>query len=186
MRKIVNSTYISLDGDIEKLDQWSFDYWSDDLERFATKQLFAADTLLMGRETYENFASAWSGRAGADEFADRMNAIDKVVISDTLTGGDWGPTTVVSRAGVAAAITALKGQPGGDILMYGFGPVAKTLLAHDLLDEVRFWVHPVIAGSSSSLAADGFMHRLKLVRTDAMDTGVVVLSYTPGGAPAAS
>ncbi|MFE0646969.1 dihydrofolate reductase family protein [Streptomyces sp. NPDC059534] len=178
MRKIINSTYVSLDGDIEKLDQWSFDYWSGDLERYAHKLLFAADALLMGRETYENFAPAWSERAGSDAFADRMNAIDKYVASTTLAGGDWGDTTVIPRDGFVEAITALKERPGGDILMYGFGPVARTLLAHDLLDEVHFWVHPVIAGGGT-LAADGLLHRLKHLHTETLDTGVVVLTYAP-------
>ncbi|WP_371636490.1 dihydrofolate reductase family protein [Streptomyces zaomyceticus] len=177
MRKIINSTYLSLDGDIEKLDQWSFAYWSDDLERYAHKLLFAADTLLMGRETYVNFASAWSARAGADAFADRMNALDKYVVSSTLTGGDWGATTVAPRDAAVEAIAALKEGPGGDILMYGFGPVAQTLLAHGLLDEVHFWVHPVIAGGGT-LAADGFRHHLKHIRTETLDTGVVILTYT--------
>ncbi|MEU0936233.1 MULTISPECIES: dihydrofolate reductase family protein [unclassified Embleya] len=185
MRKIVNSTYISLDGDIEKLDQWSFDYWSDDLERYAHSLLFAADTLLMGRETYANFAPAWSARAGADAFADRMNSIDKYVVSSTLAGGDWGRTTVIPRDKAVAEIAELKAQPGGDILMYGFGPVAKTLLAHGLLDEVHFWVHPVIAGGGT-LAADGFRHRLKHTRTEALDTGVMVLVYTPAAEAASS
>ncbi|WP_405661110.1 dihydrofolate reductase family protein [Streptomyces sp. RK9] len=184
MRKIVNSTYVSLDGDIEKLDQWSFDYWSDDLERYANKLLFAADALLMGRETYVNFEPAWSKRAGADAFTDRMNSIDKYVVSSTLTGGDWGPTTVIPQDGAVEAIAALKEQPGADILMYGFGPVAKTLLTHGLLDEVHFWVHPVIAGGGT-LASDSFQHRLKHLRTETLDTGVVVLTYAParGEAP---
>ncbi|MFC7450438.1 dihydrofolate reductase family protein [Rhodococcus daqingensis] len=178
MRKIINSTYISLDGDIEQLDQWSFDYWSDDLERYAHKLLFAADALLMGRETYANFEPAWSERAGTDAFADRMNSIDKYVVSSTLAGGAWGDTTVIPQDKAVAEITELKARPGGDILMYGFGPVAKTLLEHGLLDEVHFWVHPVIAGGGT-LAADGFRGRLEHTHTELMDTGVVVLTYAP-------
>jgi dihydrofolate reductase len=107
-----------------------------------------------------------------------MNAIDKYVVSSTLSGGDWGPTTVVPRDEAVEAIAELKGRPGGDILMYGFGPVAKTLLAHGLIDEIHFWVHPVIAGGGS-LAADGFRDRLKLLGTEVLDTGVVVLVYAP-------
>ncbi|MER6675052.1 dihydrofolate reductase family protein [Streptomyces sp. NPDC000983] len=178
MRRIINSTYLSLDGDIEKLDRWSFDYWSDDLERYAHKLLFAADALLMGRETYVNFESAWSRRAGADAFSDRMNDIDKYVVSSTLNGGAWGTTTVLPRDTAVQAIAALKDGPGGDILMYGFGPVAKSLLSHGLLDEIHFWVHPVIAGGGT-LAADGFQDRLEHVRTEVLDTGVVVLVYSP-------
>jgi dihydrofolate reductase len=178
MRKIINSTYLSLDGDIEKLDQWSFDHWSADLERYAHKLLFSADALLMGRETYENFEPAWSERAGTDDFADRMNGIDKYVVSSTLSEGAWGATTVIPRDEAVEAITELKGRPGGDILMYGFGPVAKTLLAQGLIDEIHFWVHPVIAGGGS-LASDGFRDRLKLIRTEVLDTGVVVLVYAP-------
>ncbi|MCB5168303.1 dihydrofolate reductase family protein [Streptomyces bambusae] len=178
MRKIVNSTYISLDGDTERLDQWSFEHWSEDLEQYANRLLSDADALLMGRETYVNFAEAWSKRAGADAFADRMNAIPKYVVSDTLDSGDWGETTVIARDRAAEEIARLKERPGGNVLMYGFGPVAQTLLTHGLLDEVHFWVHPVIAGGGT-LAANGFRHRLRHTGTTAMDTGVVVLTYAP-------
>ncbi|MEU8773343.1 dihydrofolate reductase family protein [Streptomyces sp. NPDC048606] len=184
MRKTVNSTYVSLDGDTERIDQWSFEYWSDDLERYAHRLLFAADALLMGRETYVNFAAAWSERAGADAFADRMNEIAKYVVSDTLEGGDWGDTTIIPRDRAAEEIARLKERPGGDILLYGFGPVAENLLTHDLLDEVHFWVHPVIAGTGAgggagTTGAQGSLRRLRHTGTTPMDSGVVVLTYEP-------
>ena len=155
MRKIVNSTYLSLDGDQENLDQWHFDYWSDDLAAYAHDLLFSSDALLMGRLTYEGFAPAWTSRAGQDDFADRMNDIKKYVVSSTLDQADWNNTTVIHPKNAVDEISRLKQQPGMDILMYGFGPVATTLVQHGLLDQVRFWVHPVLAGGGT-LVTDGF------------------------------
>jgi dihydrofolate reductase len=178
MRRIINSTYVSLDGDQGKLDEWHFEHWSDEVAAYAQDLLFSSDALLMGRLTYEGFAPAWSSRAGQDDFADRMNAIDKYVVSSTLEKAEWNNTKILSRENAVEEISKLKQQPGRNILMYGFGPVAKMLLEHDLLEEVRFWVHPVLAGAGS-FNRDGFTTRFTLTDTKPFDTGVVVLTYEP-------
>ncbi|MER7758696.1 dihydrofolate reductase family protein [Streptomyces sp. NPDC097619] len=178
MRRIVNSTYLSLDGDIERADQWSFDYWSEDSEQYAERLSSRADALLMGRETYVAFAAAWSARAGADAFADRMNSIPKYVVSDTLEETGWGDTTVIPRDRAVRELARLKEGTGGDLLQYGFGPVSETLLDHGLLDELHFWVHPVFAGGGT-LGSDGFRQRLRHTGTTVTDKGVVVLRYEP-------
>ena len=146
MRRIINSTYVSLDGVIEHPEQWQFDYLDDATNKFESDQLFASDALLMGRRTYQSFAEAWPSQTGP--FADKINTMPKYVASTTLQQADWPDTTIIN-GDLVQEVTKLKQQPGNDILMYGFGPVAQTLLAHGLLDEVRLWVHP----SSSAPAA---------------------------------
>jgi dihydrofolate reductase len=178
MRKIINSTYVSLDGDQQTLDQWHFDYWSDELAAYAERLLGSSDALLMGRGTYEGFEPAWTSRAGQDAFADRMNEIPKYVVSSTLKDPTWNNTTVIDPAKAVAALTTLKSQPGENILMYGFGPVAKLVLENELLDELRLWVHPVLAGGGT-LVTDGFKARFELTASEPLDTGVVVLTYRP-------
>ncbi len=98
MRKIINATYMTLDGDISNMQDWHFEYFGDEAMRAAREQLFGSDALLMGRKTYDGFAPVWSGRAGADEFADRKNSIPKYVVSSTLKDPAWDNTTVISDA----------------------------------------------------------------------------------------
>ncbi|MFI5621784.1 dihydrofolate reductase family protein [Streptomyces sp. NPDC051567] len=178
MRKIISTTNISLDGAMDKLEEWHFGYWSDDLGKHAEKLLFGSDAILMGRATYEGFAEAWPEQAGTGEFADRMNSIQKYVVSSTLEKADWENTTIIRQEDAVEEIAKLRQQEGKDILTYGFGPVARTLLANNLLDEVRFWVHPVIAGGGN-LGNDDFKTAFKLTSAEPLDTGVVVLTYVP-------
>lgn len=178
MKKIINSTYISLDGVMENPQNWI--YFNDEARAFATEQLFASDTLLMGRRTYETFAAAWPERSG-DEFADRMNSTTKYVASATLDKAEWSNTTVIS-GDVPTEVSRLKQQPGTDILMYGFGPLSHTLLEHNLLDELRFWVNPVLVGSGTPqdlLFREIPETKLTLVNTRVHRDGVVILSYQP-------
>lgn len=100
------------------------------------------------------------------------------MVSSTLENPAWNNTIVIDPADAVAEITALKAQQGENILMYGFGPVAKLLLEHDLLDEVRLWVHPIMAGGGT-LATDGFKARFALTDSKPLDTGVVVLTLRP-------
>ena len=92
MRRVVNSTYVSLDGVIEHLEQWHFDYFDDEAGQYAWELLSASDALLMGRLTYEGFAEAWSSRSG--EFADKINGMRKYVASTTLEEVDWAGSTL--------------------------------------------------------------------------------------------
>ena len=179
MRQIINSTYVSLDGLIEQLERWHFGYLDDSSNQFEWGQLQAADALLMGRRTYEGFAETWPSQTG--EFADQINTMPKYVASTTLQQADWANTTVI-RGDLVQAVAKLKQQPGKDILMYGFGPVAQTLLAHGLLDEVRLWVFPVFVGTgslSNLLFRQGNAARMALVDTKPLPSGVVILSYRP-------
>ena len=180
MRRTVTSTYVSLDGVIENPQRWSLDYFNDEAGKYATDQLFASDTLLMGRRTYDVFASSWPLRSG-DAFSDRMNSMAKYVVSSTMEKAEWNNTAIIS-GDVAAEVSRLKQQPGQDILMYGFGPVGRTLLEHHLLDELRFWVHPIFVGSGTPqdlLFREFPRTKLALAETKTFTNGVVILSYRP-------
>jgi dihydrofolate reductase len=173
---ITNSTFVSLDGVINHMERWHFDYIDEESNAVALEQLRAADALLMGRHTYDIYASAWPGRDG--EIAERINAMTKYVASTTLETADWQNTTVM-RGDLVEGVSALKGGPER-ILMHGYGPVAKTLVRHGLLDELILWIHPVLAGVGTAtdvIFTDGLHRQLTLHNTKPLDSGVVVLSY---------
>ena len=178
MRKIIVSTYMTLDGVIEN-PMWTMPYWADDIAAFQTNDLFTSDALLLGRETYQGFAEAWAPRAGADAFADRINSLPKYVPSRTLPAGaaDWNGTII--NGDVVQEIARLKQQPGQNILKYGGGELLNTLVQHNLLDELHVMVYPVVVGSGARLFPEGSNASLKLVETKSFSTGVVALIYHP-------
>jgi dihydrofolate reductase len=179
MRKIINSTYISLDGAIENPQDWPAGRPDDGTAgQIQTDLLFACDAVLMGRRTYEGFAPVWAARSG-DPYSDRINSMDKYVVSTTLTGPEWTNTEVIADD-VIARIGALKQQPGQDIVQYGFGQLSFALLAHGLLDEVRLWVHPLFVGRGGPgdlLYRDCDLTEFELVGAQPLTSGIVVLSY---------
>ena len=176
MRKLVESTFVSLDGVISSPQDWSPPYWNDEHADYARKLLFSADALLLGRVTYEGFAEAWPPRAG-DEFADRINGLPKYVASRTLEEATWNATII--RGDVAEEVARLKEQPGESILKFGTGELDRTLLAHDLVDEFHFWIFPVLAGGGQRLIEGVETTHLKLVETTTFSTGLVVHAYAP-------
>jgi dihydrofolate reductase len=176
MSNISNSTFVSLDGVVNHMDKWHFDYVDEESDALALEQLRAADAMLMGRNTYEVYAGAWPGRDG--EYADAINAIPKFVASDTLTDPTWHNTTVLD-GDLVEAVRKLGAEDGASILMHGYGPVAKTLLAADLLTELHLWVHPHLAGVGEEgdlLIHPGLNKKLELTATRTFDSGVVVLT----------
>ena len=177
MRKVIVSTYVTLDGVMEAPEKWVFQFWNDEHAKYAHDQLFASDALLMGRLVYEEFAVSWPSRR--NEFADRMNALPKYVVSTTLEEAAWNNSTII-KEDVAEEVSRLKQQPGQDILMYGSADLMHTLMQHDLIDEYRIWVHPVVLGSGKRLFREGSETKvLRLVDTTTFSSGVVVLSYQP-------
>lgn len=180
MRKIINSTYITLDGVIEGPHLWPRLNAPAD-ERATAMQidlLMACDAVLMGRRTYDGFAPVWPTRSG-DPFSDRINTIPKYVVSNTLKDPDWANTTVVS-GDVAARIKTLKEQDGQDIVQYGFGSVSKLLMQRGLLDELRLWVYPQTVGNNSLadlFASNATQAQFHLVESSALSNGIVVLAY---------
>jgi dihydrofolate reductase len=185
MRKIINSTYITLDGVIANPQDWpSSDVDDDTGGIIQTELLFACDAVLMGRHTYDSFAAAWPARSG-DPFSDRINSMSKYVVSTTLRNPAWNNTTVISDDPVAY-VTQLKERPGKDIVQYGFGQLAYALMEHGLLDELRLWVHPLFVGSGGPQALlyrEGPLTRLSLVDATPLKTGNVILTYRPAQKP---
>ncbi|MGW0229276.1 dihydrofolate reductase family protein [Actinopolymorpha singaporensis] len=176
MRNIISSTFVSLDGVVNHMDRWHFDYVDDESNALALEQLRAADAMLMGRKTYEVYAGAWPGRDG--EYAETINAIPKYVVSTTLTEPTWQNTTVLA-GDLIEQVHKLRAQGGASILMHGYGPLAKTLLRANLLTELHLWVHPHLAGvgDQSDLIIDqGLNKKLKLTANRTLDSGVVVLT----------
>jgi dihydrofolate reductase len=172
MRKLVESTFMTLDGVIENPQDWGPPYWDDDHNEYARKLLSSADALLLGRETYEAFAQAWPARAGANDYTDRINDMPKHVASRTLKETTWNATII--EGDVAEGVAKLKQQPGEDLLKFGTGELDRALMEHDLVDEFHFWVFPVVAGGGRRLF-DGFdLTHLKLLDTSTFESGIVV------------
>ena len=177
MRRIVSFTNMSLDGLIELMEEWHFDYIDDETTKIAEQQLSTCDALILGRRTYDAFAETWPARTGA--IAEKLNSMKKYVASTTLDKADWNNSTLI-RGNLVEEVAKIKQQPGQDILMYGFGPVAQTLLQHGLFDDLHVAVHPVltgVGGLGEMLFRPGNAARLELTGTHALASGVVVLSY---------
>jgi dihydrofolate reductase len=181
MRSVVWSEYISLDGVVDEPGEWSIPYFSDDLAKYKYDELFASDALLLGRITYEAFAAAWPTMEELEgDFAVRMNTLPKYVASTTLQKADWNNSTII-RENVPEAVSELKHQSGKDILIGGSGALAKTLMPHNLIDEIRMLVHPIGVGTGKRLF-EGAQESigLKLVDTQTFESGVVALTYHAG------
>jgi len=176
MRKLVESTFVTLDGVITDPQVWGSPYWDEEHNAYANKLLLAADALLLGRATYEVFAQAWPSRSG-DETADRINSMPKFVASTTLREATWNST--ILGGDVADEVRKLKQLPGENILKFGTGVLDRTLIQHNLIDEFHFWMFPVVAGSGGRLL-DGVVEstHLKLSTTTTFASGIVVLTYS--------
>ncbi len=188
MRRIVVSEFVSLDGVVEdpggaerfKHGGWSFKFRDDQVPKYKLDELFTSDSLLLGRVTYEEFAKAWPSRKDDMGFADKMNNMAKYVVSTTLKKVDWNNSRLI-KGNIAEEVKKLKQEPGRDILVYGSGSLVNTLLQHDLVDELRLMVHPVVLGSGRRLFDDNAetMKVLKLVESKMFPSGIVLLSYHP-------
>ena len=178
MRKVVLSVYVTLDGVMEA-PEWSFQFWNEEAAKYAFDQLFASDILLLGRVTYQGFADAWPSMTDEEGFADRMNSMPKFVISTTLDEVEWNNTRLI-KENVVEEISKLKQQSGQDILIYGSSDLVHTMMPHDLIDEYRIWIHPVVVGKGKRLFKDRSEKAvLRLIETKTFRTGVVVLVYQP-------
>jgi dihydrofolate reductase len=178
VRKIIESTLVSLDGVIGDPHLWAMDYFDNEAEKFALELLSASDAMLMGRRTYEFFAAAFPHRTG--DYGDRINGIRKYVFSSTLPKADWSNSTLV-KGDVAVEVARLKQQPGKDLVIYGHGLLGQTLLEQGLLDELKLWIHPLFAGRGKLLFREGERRKLKLIAQKTLATGVAVLSYKASG-----
>ena len=175
MRKLIESTFVTLDGVIENPQVWGPPYWDDDHSAYAAKLLAAADALFLGRRTYEGFVQAWPQREG--DAADRINALPKHVASRTLHEATWNATII--EGDLAEAVADLKQQPGEDILKYGTGEVDLTLIPNGLVDELHLWIFPVLAGGGQRLIEGIDTMHLELVDSTRFRSGIVVNAYVP-------
>src|SRR6476469_10443123 len=160
MGRIVVTEFVSLDGVMEDpggSENFAQGGWSFKISRGEggvknkLDETFASDALLLGRVTYEGFAEAWPTRDG--EFADKFNSMPKYVVSATLDKPEWNNSTVL-KGDVAEEVRKLKQEQDGDIVVHGSARLAQTLLEHDLVDELRLMVYPVVLGSGKRLFGD--------------------------------
>ena len=179
MRKVVAAEFLSLDGVMESPDQWHFPYFNDEMGAAVGSMVEDADAMLMGRRTFEEFASYWPEQ-GDEDFGGFINNVQKYVVSNTLTNPEWKNSTVISRD-VADQIRALKNEPGKNINMTGSGTLVEWLLQNRLLDELHLLVHPIVVGSGrKKLFVDGAPTiPLKLADSKTFSTGVLYLTYVP-------
>lgn len=180
MRKFVNSTYISLDGVVDHIEDWPSMSGEDEERRYEiqTSLLLSCDILVMGRRTYEGFAEVWAGRSG-DPYSDYINSMRKYVVSSTLTAPAWHNTSVIDSDPIAE-IRRLKEEDGGDIVQYGFGPLSFALLEAGLLDELRLWIHPFFVGHggpANLLYRDTPTAMFELADATTLKSGMAILTH---------
>lgn len=142
--------------------------------RESLAMLLGSDAMLMGRNTYEYFAPAWSSPQGP--YLERINEMRKYVFSSTLRTADWNNTTIIPGEPVAA-VRELKEQGDRHLMIYGYGQLAQTLLEHGLVDQLNFVINPVMAGGGTTLFRPGKRTNLRLASVTERRNGVVILSY---------
>jgi dihydrofolate reductase len=188
MRKVVASTFVTLDGVFEdpggaegfEHGGWSFKYVgrSDDDQNYQADLLRETDALLLGRVTYEGFSKAWPAMKDGGWYPEKMNSMPKYVVSSTLRKAEWNNSTII-KSDVAEEVAKLKQQPGENIVIFGSGELVNGLLRHQLIDELRLLVHPVVLGSGKRLFAEGSPVGLTVTEARVFGSGVVLVKYEP-------
>jgi dihydrofolate reductase len=186
MGRIVVTEFVSLDGVMEDpggsenfaQGGWSFKISrGDEGDKFKLDETFASEALLLGRVTYEGFAEAWPSRDG--EFADKFNNMPKYVVSSTLDEPEWNNSTVL-KGDIIEEVRKLKQEQDGDIVVHGSARLVQTLIQHDLVDELRLMVYPVVMGRGTRLFGDTSDGKpLRLVDSKVVGDGVAILIYRP-------
>ena len=188
MGKIVITTNASLDGVVQdpdgqegfKLGGWFGQFGGKDLEEWArveTDEALRAEALLLGRRSDEWFATRWTSRTG--EWADRLNSMPKYVVSSTLTEPRWANSTVL-KGDVVDEVSKLKHEIAGEILVYASYQLERTLIEHDLVDELRLVVFPVVLGAGERLFGQtGDKKPMRLVSAQTIGDGLAFLTYQP-------
>ena len=190
MGRIVVTEFVSLDGVVEapgggesfKHGGWSFEISrGEEGDKFKLDETLASEALLLGRVTYEGFAAAWPSRADEAGFADKFNSMPKYVVSSTLEDPEWNNSTVL-KGDVGEEVAKLKQEQDGDIVVHGSPQLVQTLIEHDLVDEYRLMVFPVVLGSGKRLFGETTDKKsLRLVDSKVVGDGVAILVYQPGG-----
>ena len=186
MGKIIVSEFLTVDGVFEdpgsakKLPHggWSIQHFNEEYGQFKSEELFSVDAILLGHTTFEELADAWPNRDNTDPFTNRMNTLPKYVVgsADTTTNR-WANSSVISED-IFAKLKSLK-ENDGDILVIGSGQLVRSLLEHDLVDELRLMIHPVILGEGERLLDGVTYQSLKHIGTRTFMSGTVVVTYQP-------
>jgi dihydrofolate reductase len=186
--KIIISENVSLDGVVQdptgdegfRFGGWFGQVGNRDREEWAKVELdeaLGAEALLLGRRTYEFFAARWPSRSG--QWADRLNNLPKYVVSATLEDPDWNNSTVLT-GDVVDEVSTLSRKVNGDIVVYASFQLVHTLIAHDLVDELRLMIYPFVLGVGKRLFGEtsGKKH-MRLVDTRTVGDGLAFLTYQP-------
>jgi dihydrofolate reductase len=192
MRRLVVNTFVSLDGVMQapggpeedptgrfELGGWSVNFWDDQMNQSMGEFMGKPFDLVLGRKTYEIFAAHWphSDEPGAAE----LNRATKYVASRTLDNLEWENSQLL-EGDVGEAVARLKEEDGPELQVHGSSSLIQTLLRHELIDEFRVWIFPVVLGSGKRLFGEGAPPAaLKLVDSQVSSTGVVMATYQPGG-----
>jgi dihydrofolate reductase len=189
MRKLIVSEFMSMDGVIQapggkdedrdggfEHGGWTLPYWHDDIGGAFGALMQGVDAILLGRRTYVTHAEAFEPMPPGDPFGDMMNAPKKYVVSRTLEKPIWRDTTII-RNDVVEAVRRLKAQPGGTVVTDGSSQLVRTLLAHDLVDELHLLLYPLTLGRGKRIWADDAHTRFTLRSATPYPTGVVGLYY---------
>ena len=182
MGKIVASEFVSLDGVVESPDQWMGPFMAADVSKFKYDELFASDALLLGRKTYELFASYWpSATSESDDspqdFIDRMNSVPKYVVSTTLRTVKWNARLLAGD--LASALAGAKRQTSRDILIYGSSALLRSLARDHLVDEYRLLVFPIVVGHGERIFSESENAAFALTSAQLFTSGAIALAYTP-------
>src|SRR2546430_16602172 len=187
MARIVVTEFVSIDGVMEapgggedfRHGGWTFEFNRGEGDKFKLDETLESEALLLGRRTYEGFADAWPSRK--DEFADKFNSMPKYVVSSTLKDPEWTNSTVLD-GDLADEVSKMRERPGGDIVVHGSAQLVQALLEHDLVDELRLMVFPVVLGSGKRLFGDTSDKKpLRLASSKVVGDGVAILVYQPAG-----
>ena len=179
MRKVIVSTYETLDGRVDDLPEWTVRYDETAAVKYHTDLLAGSDGLLLGRKTYEIFAATWPSLSGQFPYIDKLNSMAKHVASTTLTDLQWENSHLI-EGDAADGVAKLKHQPGQDLVMYGCRNLMHTLLEHNLIDEYRILLHPVLLGKGRNFLNDTAKRvDLDLVDTTVIPPGIAILTYQP-------
>lgn len=190
MRKIVVSEFVSLDNVIqapggadEDVDGgfthggWTQQFWHDDIGTHFVEEMSQCDTFLLGRKTWKIHGDAWGPVPPGDPFADLLNDAKKYVVSTTLTDvSAWRNSNLIS-GNVIEEVRALKAQPGKNIVIDGSSVLIHTLTEHNLIDEYKLLVYPIVLGSGKKLFPDGLHVPLRLIESKPIPSGVVMMRY---------
>jgi dihydrofolate reductase len=186
--RIVVTEFVSLDGVMEapggggdfKHAGWTFEIErGDEGDKFKLDETLSSEALLLGRKTYEGFAAAWPSRTDEVGFADKFNSMPKYVVSSTLENPEWNNTTVL-KGDPVEEVSKLRQRPGGDIVVHGSAQLVQTLLEHDLVDELRLMIYPVVLGTGKRLF-DETSDKKRLLLTDSktVGDGITICIYEP-------